>query len=204
MALRFPSICSPQKASFKKSMRGYKARQVDSYIESLCTDFAEAEEDYQSKIVALEKEISRLQQQIAHCHDVEQENAKMREEIAVLRANRLHLIRRIKATTHHKKTEKKPLSQEEKTQRTQQFFRSSAEVIRLVGHTGQKVSRIARVLPTANKKKEIPPMPATAKEAKKYANKLYKQEKKRSSAEKKINKARKIEQKQLKKLEKLT
>ena len=56
---------SPQKATFKKSMRGYKARQVDAYIETLCSDFAGAEEDYQSRIVTLEKELAELKAQLA-------------------------------------------------------------------------------------------------------------------------------------------
>lgn len=56
---------SPQKATFKKSMRGYKARQVDAYIETLCSDFVHVEEDYQARILDLEKQLEQAKEHIA-------------------------------------------------------------------------------------------------------------------------------------------
>ncbi len=55
---------SPKKATFKKSMRGYKARQVDAYIETLCSDFVHAEEDYQARIAELEEQIAQAEARI--------------------------------------------------------------------------------------------------------------------------------------------
>ncbi|MBQ7337276.1 MAG: hypothetical protein IJW40_02355 [Clostridia bacterium] len=199
---------SPQKASFKKSMRGYRARQVDSYIESLCSEFAGAEEDYQSRIVMLEKEIAQLKAELERCHDMETENAALREEVETLRARRVRLLRHRANNTQAEKNKNKSkaLTPAEKEERTRRFFHAGAELIRLVGHTGRQVSRVVKTLPLpatpAAASKSV--APNSAKEAKNLARKLSKIEKKQKRAEKKIEKAQKAEKKQLKKLNKLT
>ena len=197
---------SPKKASFKKSMRGYRARQVDSYIESLCSDFAGAEEDYQSRIVSLEKEIASLKEQLAQSHAVELENAALREEVERLHAHRVRLIRRVKAADERKKEKAPRLTPEQRQERMHKVFATGAQVVRLVGHTGQKVSRIVRALPERKPAAPATPvakLPTTAKEAKKLTKTLAKKERVCAQAQKKIKKARKTEQKQIKKLQKL-
>ena len=197
---------SPKKASFKKSMRGYRARQVDSYIESLCSDFAGAEEDYQSRIVSLEKEIASLKEQLVKSRAIEEENTALREEVERLHAHRIRLIRRVKDADRAQKEQAPKLSPEQKQARVRKFFSTSAEVVRLVGHTGQKVSRIVHALPAVKKPTatvSVEQMPTTAKQAKKLTRTLAKKEKARAGAQRKIKKARKIEQKQLKKLQEL-
>ena len=92
----------PNKVSFPKRMRGYQVRRVDSYIESLCSDFTQAEEDYQARIIALEKEISRLRTDLEGYRSVEVENVALREELERLKASRLHLLRRAKAALQAK------------------------------------------------------------------------------------------------------
>ena len=194
------------KVSFPKRMRGYHVRRVDSYIASLCADFARAEEDYQSRIVALEKEIARLRADLSNHQTVEAENTALRSEIERLKLSRLRLIRRAKAALQARalKNPRPALTPLERQARVQAFFSKSAEIVRLVGHTGQKVSRFAQALPMP-KKAPLPinPVPMNAKQAKKLAKKLSKQEKQVNSAEKKIRKAKKVEQKQTEKLQKL-
>lgn len=196
----------PNQVSFPKRMRGYQVRRVDAYISSLCADFAQAEEDYQSRIVALEKEIARLREDIEGYRAVESENQAMRSEIEQLRISRLRLLHRAKEALRkqRERSARPSLTPQQRQARVQAFFRNSAELVRLVGHTGQKVSRIARALPMPKQPMTpIKPVPTTAKQAKKLAKKLSKQEKQRNYAEKKIKKAQKIEAKQRQKLQQL-
>ena len=194
------------KVSFPKKMRGYHVRRVDSYIASLCSDFTRAEEDYQSRIVALEKEIDHLRADLEGYQTVETENNALREEIERLKLSRTRLVRRAKAALQAR-THKNPrpsLTPQERQARTQAFFSKSAEIVRLVGHTGQKVSRLAQALPLPHKSPSpIKPIPINAKQAKKMAKKLSRQEKQVNSADKKIKKAKRVEQVQSEKLQKL-
>ena len=196
----------PNKVSFPKRMRGYQVRRVDSYIESLCSDFTQAEEDYQARIIALEKEISRLRTDLEGYRSVEVENVALREELERLKASRQHLLRRAKAALQAKaKKRKRPVRTPlERQVRTQAFFSKSADIVRLVGHTSQKVSHFVDILPTPKcATKPITPAPANAKQAKELAKKLSKQEKQINSAQKKIKKAQKVEKAQTEKLQKL-
>ena len=196
----------PNKVSFPKRMRGYQVRRVDSYIESLCSDFTQAEEDYQSRIIALEKEISRLRTDLEGYRSIEAENVALHEEIERLKVSRLRLIRRAKAALQakEKKGKRSALTSLERQKRTQAFFSKSADIVRLVGHTSQKVSHLVDALPMPKgASKPIAAAPTNAKQAKELAKKLSKQEKQINSAQKKIKKAQKVEKTQTEKLQKL-
>ena len=92
---------SPEKASFKKSMRGYKARQVDAYIESLCSEFAAAEEDYRAQIARLERENEQLRTQLA---EYEQKQQRRKQPLQRIRSKRQLMMQ-------HTKTWREPMEQ---------------------------------------------------------------------------------------------
>ncbi len=200
---------SPQKASFKKSMRGYRAGQVDAYIETLCTDFVAAEEDYQSRITMLEKEIDRLQKELEDCRTAAHENAALREELAHLRRRRIRFTR-AKATNNTASTDAS-IKKQANRERTERFFAAGAELVRIVGKTGRSVSRIVAKLPTPAGKpatvKQRSATPSNVKDAKLLLKTLSKQEKAAKRTLKQNKKAakimRRVENKQKKLLKKV-
>ena len=175
---------SPHRVSFRKSMRGYHTRQVDAYIESLCAEFAAAEEDYHSRIVSLEKEIDQLKQELENCRAAEEENAVLREEVTQLRSRRIRFV-------HSKKT-KCNKTQADCRARTERIFATGAELVRIVGKTGRQVSRFVAALPTPVAKTEEKAAPNNVKEAKQLLKSLNKQEKIARHNEKQAKKAKKI------------
>ena len=198
----------PPKASFQKSMRGYRAKQVDAYIESICADFADAEEDYQSRIVALEKEIAHLSEQLQGYAELQAENAALRAELERCRNRRLRLIR--KAAAEKKtavKAAKPKLSEEQRKARTQHIFSTGAELVRIVGQAGKQVTRIVDALPAAGAKKgacERTAAPKNTKQAKVLLRQLSKQEKMAKKTQRQVKKTAKAEKKLQKRVEKLT
>ena len=189
---------SPQKASFKKSMRGYKARQVDAYIETLCSEFAGAEEDYQTRILAMEKEIAQLRAELAECQAIKQEYERLLSEQEQLRKRRFRLRRPVPSTeaeqgSQTEEQDKPVVSVQQKEERVRHFFRVSADVVRLIGHTGKRVGKVLAALPE--------PTPATGAAAAAAASKKAEQAKRKQLRDRK--KSDKKQQKQERKAQKL-
>lgn len=187
---------SPQKASFKKSMRGYKARQVDAYIETLCSEFAGAEEDYQARILALEKEVTELRAQLEEYEALKQAHEALLLEKERLRTRRFRLIRHAEpdgGEEQEKKEEKIAPTPEQREDRMRRFFRVSADVVRLIGHTGKRVTRVLSALPEPSRSTAPKAEPSlTSKQRKKLekqqAKELRKKQKQAKKTEKKDKK----------------
>jgi DivIVA domain-containing protein len=196
------------KASFPKSMRGYRVKQVDAYIEAICADFADAEEDYQSRIVALEKEIAHLLEQLQGYAALQAENAELRAELENCRKHRLRLIRKSAAGVQATPKASKPkLSEEQRKARTQHVFSTGAELVRIVGQAGKQVTRIVDALPATRAKNaasEKVASPANTKQAKALLHQLSKQEKMAKKTQQQIKKTAKAEKKLQKRVAKLT
>lgn len=159
--------------SFPKTMRGYHVGQVDAYLASLCADFAEAEEDYQSRIAALEEKIAMLSQRLEEYQAVESEIESLRAELDRRGRKRRRCRQREAAVlcsengTEDTKPEK---CREHRARVTQQIFSVGADVIRLVGHAGVQAARIlslVRALP-------CPETGESAKESDLHAGKVRK------------------------------
>jgi cell division septum initiation protein DivIVA len=144
-------LLSPQKTSFKKGLRGYKARQVDTYIQALCSDFADAEEDYQSRIVSLEKEIAKLREELGQTRLLQSENEQLRNQLAQLQRHYFWLKLTRKSADHapkkEKSTRKKRKNKDAVAEKTKKFFQYSADLIRILGNTGRQVVRVVDALP---------------------------------------------------------
>ena len=187
---------SPQKASFKKSMRGYKARQVDAYIETLCSEFAGAEEDYQTRILALEKEVTELRAQLEEYEALKQAHEALLLEKERLRTRRFRLIRHAEpdgGEKQEKKEEKIAPTPEQREDKMRRFFRVSADVVRLIGHTGKRVTRVLSALPEPSRSAAPKAEPSlTSKQRKKLekqqAKELRKKQKQAKKTEKKDKK----------------
>ncbi len=188
-------VTNPQKVSFKRGMRGYQAKQVDSYIRSLNTDFSAAEEDYQSRIVTLEKEIARLQEALQRERALREENVASKEDPAAKPARRVCLMRGKRGGEKARRAKRAPLTPEQKQARTQHFFHTGAELIRIVGKTGRKVTRIVNALPSPQKQPKPAAAPADVKAAKAHLRQLTKQEKLQKKTEKQIKKIKRQQKK---------
>ena len=194
---------SPQKASFKKSMRGYKARQVDAYIETLCSEFAGAEEDYQTRILEMEKEIAQLKAQLAECQAIQQEYERLLSEQEQLRKRRFRLRRPVQPAEaeHAPQTEEqdKPVvSVQQKEERVRHFFRISADVVRLIGHTGRRVGKVLAALPEPTPATNVAPSPATVSGKTEQAKRKQLRDRKKSDKkqQKQQRKAQKLDKKE--------
>jgi DivIVA domain-containing protein len=196
---------SPQKASFKKSMRGYKARQVDAYIETLCSEFAGAEEDYQTKILSLEKEIVMLREQLAQYEALKQEYDALLAEKKRFQKRRFRLSRKNDASAESRVDHGEPQAElsdmasskqmnapiaEHKEDRLRRFFSVSANVVRLVGHTGKRVGKLLSALPepSAGREKQTSSTSHLSSEKQKDMKKQHLREKK---AQKKLERSAK-------------
>ena len=184
---------SPQKATFKKSMRGYKARQVDAYIETLCSDFAGAEEDYQSRIVALEKELAELKVQLADAEALREENRLLHEELEGLRSRRFRFARKEKKPDDEEKSPDAVQKAQHRQEQVRHFFGASANVVRFLGRTGRGVTRVLSALPSAPQpsqaaKPQTGAACVTEKEKKKQVRKQKKQNKEKIRTEEKESK----------------
>ena len=187
---------NPQRVSFRKGMRGYRARQVDAYIETLCKEFAAAEEDYQSRIVSLEKDIARLSQEVHHYAALQNENEELRRALAEKSSRRVLTVRFQNKKDETAAKKKPALTPKEKEERTRRVFHASAEVLRLLGNTTRQVTRIVQALPSPTPAPKVVPAPETVKDAKSLLRTLSQQEKLQKKTRKKIQKIKR-EQKKL-------
>jgi DivIVA domain-containing protein len=186
---------NPQRVSFRKGMRGYRTRQVDAYIETLCKEFSAAEEDYQSRIVSLEKEIARLSQEVRDYTTLQNENDELRRALAAKSARRVLTVR-YKSNREDPAKKKTPLTPKEKEERTKRAFHASAEVLRLLGNTTRQVTRIVQALPSPTPAPKEAPAPKTVKDAKILLRTLNQQEKLQKKTRKTMQKIKR-EQKKL-------
>ncbi len=134
--------------TFPKTMRGYHVGQVDAYLASLCADFAEAEEDYQSRIAALEEKIATLSQRLEEYQATESENEALRAEWDRRGRKRRRCRQReaaVLGSENETEDTTKANRREHRAHRarvTQQIFSVGADVIRLVGPIGVQAARV--------------------------------------------------------------